>query len=633
MTKTVAVVAHHQHLPHVHHHVMATLGQHRGGKICKQHNGTTFDGRSPSPNAHDRHANVELAAAKAELRKLRNENDEKEEMLLELQDELERQRAEIGRLQAERLELVKDARAAKDLRDEMDCMQHKLSRLERLETDAEKMRTKLGELDFYRSRVNNLKEDNRLMQETCRVMEEQLEQCQRKLSAHLEVETKLIESQANNKSLQLDLTKTRAHVEDLLIENGRLERELKANVQRHAELERAMQHCNVADEAHAASSPRGDTLHDASLLAQLDAYNHKLKARLSSGESVPNPAEMFELKAELNAHEKLAEEKITECQHLRANLELGRKEVREAEEREHELRAEIDKMERQLADQRRTTVSIQTHQLVVERLESTERKSQELEQRMTIEQILRAEFTRERNQLEQALEEERVERQREMRRVAELEAEMASLDKELVELKRERSSTMFRNAADSADELRRLRMSECAQKSSINSLNVIIQQLNNALTEKDLELGNLRRQVEMLRQYNGEENRTLIKQIELLLIQNQQLHNRSDAFYAEQKELQEKLMTLRRHKEKLEEKIMEQYKQMDSRKSTERPTFMKRAAKLISKSPSRKPKELSVTTANSASDRSEDSSIYSTDELTTTTTPTSRNTTALANSP
>ncbi|KAI3412173.1 hypothetical protein GPALN_002214 [Globodera pallida] len=987
------------------------IGPASGGKTCKQHNGATFDGRSPSPNAHDRHANVELAAAKAELRKLRNENDEKEEMLLELQDELERQRAEIGRLQAERLELVKDARAAKDLRDEMDCMQHKLSRLERLETDAEKMRTKLGELDFYRSRVNNLKEDNRLMQETCRVMEEQLEQCQRKLSAHLEVETKLIESQANNKSLQLDLTKTRAHVEDLLIENGRLERELKANVQRHAELERAMQHCNVADEAHAASSPRGDTLHDASLLAQLDAYNHKLKARLSSGESVPNPAEMFELKAELNAHEKLAEEKITECQHLRANLELGRKEVREAEEREHELRAEIDKMERQLADQRRTTVSIQTHQLVVERLESTERKSQELEQRvaaqlaalqsekceaevqlqrlcvqqrdnraeldalreraacdadqwdrqrkvleternalrtrldaaeeasvremhaaqcttehaaryaadserqlreqeervrkletelaqqrqqtdaeckkaqrfredlnieqnrlsdllarlrsvclmalrtdvdeadksclesnclqddlqliaiiddllmkalsdarreadalrvqqqkqirelddlkrdiqslrktghelnasddqllvenrnikeqvillqeglqraqneestrtaelqaakreidelqqkafahsrtaaelvnaqlsirnrqlqedqlrgeqsnlrvqleaalkcstdtqkrldslelihsalasdhdrlqnlhqmlssdydrikrekevlrqkmkgekMTIEQILRAEFTRERNQLEQALEEERVERQREMRRVAELEAEMASLDKELVELKRERSSTMFRNAADSADELRRLRMSECAQKSSINSLNVIIQQLNNALTEKDLELGNLRRQVEMLRQYNGEENRTLIKQIELLLIQNQQLHNRSDAFYAEQKELQEKLMTLRRHKEKLEEKIMEQYKQMDSRKSTERPTFMKRAAKLISKSPSRKPKELSVTTANSASDRSEDSSIYSTDELTTTTTPTSRNTTALANSP
>jgi pyridoxine 5'-phosphate synthase PdxJ len=63
--------------------------------------------------------------------------------------------------------------------------------------------------------------------------------------------------------------------------------------------------------------------------------------------------------------------------------------------------------------------------------------------------------------------------------------------------------------------------------------------------------------------------------------QNHDLHQRSDAFYSEQKDLQEKLKTIRRHKEKLEEKLEEQYRYVEASRKPEKTTLVKRAAKAL----------------------------------------------------
>lgn len=53
--------------------------------------------------------------------------EEREEMIAELKDAAEARELNILKMQQERLELVKDARAAKDYRDELEFLQHKVS--------------------------------------------------------------------------------------------------------------------------------------------------------------------------------------------------------------------------------------------------------------------------------------------------------------------------------------------------------------------------------------------------------------------------------------------------------------------------------------------------------------------------
>uniref|UniRef100_A0A8C3SXR1 Coiled-coil domain containing 88A n=1 Tax=Chelydra serpentina TaxID=8475 RepID=A0A8C3SXR1_CHESE len=99
------------------------------------------------------HLSVELADAKAKIRRLRQELEEKTEQLLDCKQELEQMEAELKRLQQENMNLLSDARSARVYRDELDALREKAIRVDKLESEVSRYKERLHDIVFYKARV------------------------------------------------------------------------------------------------------------------------------------------------------------------------------------------------------------------------------------------------------------------------------------------------------------------------------------------------------------------------------------------------------------------------------------------------------------------------------------------------
>ncbi|XP_034544766.1 girdin-like isoform X2 [Notolabrus celidotus] len=121
------------------------------------------------------HLAVELADSKAKIRRLRQELEEKSEQILDSRHEQENMEAELKRIQLENSQLLVDARAARTYRDELDALRERAIKADKLESEVGRYREQLHKIEFYKAKVEELKEDNRVLQETKEVLEDQLE--------------------------------------------------------------------------------------------------------------------------------------------------------------------------------------------------------------------------------------------------------------------------------------------------------------------------------------------------------------------------------------------------------------------------------------------------------------------------
>ncbi|CAL1576629.1 unnamed protein product [Knipowitschia caucasica] len=182
------------------------------------------------------HISVELADAKSKLRRFRQELEEKTEQLMDSKHEVERLDQELQRMKTEHQSLSSEARSARVYRDEVDSMREKASRVDRLEAELTRCKEKLNDVHFYKSRVEELREDNLTLMETKVLLEEQLSASRGRCDKlhTLEKDNLLLRSKIND--LEMERENERQRLEELVEENMLLEIGQKQSMNESAHL-------------------------------------------------------------------------------------------------------------------------------------------------------------------------------------------------------------------------------------------------------------------------------------------------------------------------------------------------------------------------------------------------------------
>lgn len=169
------------------------------------------------------HMAVELADSKSRLRKVRQELEEKSESLLEAKEELEHTRNQYEKLKTESQEWYTEARKAATYRDEVDVLREKSERVERLEIEIQRFREKLSDIEFYKTRVEELREDNRMLLETKEMLEDQLTHARKRGDQVITLESEILKYKQKLNDIALERDADMSKMQELIDENTQLQ--------------------------------------------------------------------------------------------------------------------------------------------------------------------------------------------------------------------------------------------------------------------------------------------------------------------------------------------------------------------------------------------------------------------------
>ncbi|XP_066044766.1 protein Daple isoform X3 [Chamaea fasciata] len=206
---------------------------------------------NPLSNEEKQHLAVELADTKAKLRRIRQDLEEKSEQLADSKHEVEQLTLELQKIKQENMHLSSDARSARAYRDELDSLRERANRVERLEMELVRCKEKLHDVEFYKARMEELREDNIVLIETKAMLEEQLTMARARGDKLHELEKENLQLKSKLHDVELDRDTDKKRIEELLEENMVLEIAQKQSMNESAhlgwELEQLSKSTDLAD--------------------------------------------------------------------------------------------------------------------------------------------------------------------------------------------------------------------------------------------------------------------------------------------------------------------------------------------------------------------------------------------------
>lgn len=208
---------------------------------------------------------------------------------------------------------------------------------------------------------DDFERDNKLLNESITLLEDELSQAKRRLEGLTDLEQKLIESQLTVKKANSEMEKERDRIEELLIENGKLETEVKNWTNKYDDLQKRLE----AMEEFKPNDSKNNSLfseiemHNRSTILQLQLENRKLRNQLDNS-TVSESGEVYELKEKLLLSEKENEEKLNEIKKLFSELEAVREDKQSTENKLEMLRNEKEKINISLTETKKQLITVQS---------------------------------------------------------------------------------------------------------------------------------------------------------------------------------------------------------------------------------------------------------------------------------